>query len=77
MAAMEENAQKNPNKVFEIQRAMEDGNLVAVHSRVQLSQGDIELAIIHILKFEQDKIEELWDFGQPVPTENINENGIF
>jgi predicted SnoaL-like aldol condensation-catalyzing enzyme len=77
MTAMEENAQYNPNKIFEIQRSLEDGNLVAVHSRVQLTQGDIEMAVIHILKFEQDKIVELWDFGQPVPADIVNENGMF
>jgi predicted SnoaL-like aldol condensation-catalyzing enzyme len=77
MVAMEENASKNPNKTFEIQRTLEDGDLVAVHSRVQLSQGDIELAVIHIFKFEQDKIVELWDFGQPVPVDIVNENGMF
>lgn len=77
MTAMEENAVKNPNKNFEIQRALEDGDLVAVHSRVQLQQGNLELAVIHIFKFDQDKIVELWDFGQPVPADMVNENGMF
>ena len=35
MIAMEEIAAKNPNKVLEIQRALEDGDLGAVHSRVK------------------------------------------
>jgi len=77
MVAMEENAVKNPNKVFEIQRALQDGDLVAVHSRVQLEKGEIEIAVIHIFKFDQDKIIELWDFGQVVPPEIVNENGMF
>lgn len=77
MVAMEENAIKNPDKIFEIQRALEDGDLVAVHSRVQLPQGNIELAVIHIFKFYQNKIVELWDFGQPVPADIVNENGMF
>jgi predicted SnoaL-like aldol condensation-catalyzing enzyme len=77
MAAMEENATQNPNKIFEIQRALEDGDLVAVHSRVQLAKGDLELAIMHIFRFDNDKIVELWDFGQAVPAEIINENGMF
>ncbi len=77
MTAMEENAVKNPNKTFEIQRAIEEGYLVAVHSRVKLSQGDIEIAVIHIFKFNNDKIVELWDFGQAVPTDIVNENGMF
>jgi predicted SnoaL-like aldol condensation-catalyzing enzyme len=77
MTAMEENAIKNPNKIFEIQRALEDGDLVAVHSRVQLTQGDLEIAVIHIFRFDKDKIVELWDFGQTVTTDMVNENGMF
>ncbi|MBK7441678.1 MAG: nuclear transport factor 2 family protein [Bacteroidetes bacterium] len=77
MLAMEENATINPNKTFEIQRALEDGDLVAVHSRVQLAIGGTELAIMHIFKFVNGKIVELWDFGQAVPENMINENGMF
>jgi len=77
MLAMEENATINPNKIFEIQRALEDGDLVAVHSRVQLAKGGTELAIMHIFKFVKGKIVELWDFGQAVPENMINENGMF
>ena len=77
MVAMEESAVKNPNKYFEIQNALEDRDLVAVHSRVQMSEGNVEFALMHIFKFQQGKIVELWDFGQPVPTDIVNENGMF
>lgn len=77
MTAMEENAIKNPNKIFEIQRALQDDNLVAVHSRIQLKKEEIELAVVHIFRFDNDKIVEFWDIGMPVPKEIINENGIF
>lgn len=77
MVAIEESAKKNPNKIFEIQRALEDGNLVAVHSRVKQTQSDTEIAVMHIFRFENDEIVELWDFGQSVPTEVVNENGMF
>ena len=77
MTAMEENAAQNPNKIFEIKRALEDGDLVAVHSLVQLQQGNTEMAVIHIFKFDQDKIVELRDFGQPVPVDIVNKNGMF
>ncbi|QQR97544.1 MAG: nuclear transport factor 2 family protein [Sphingobacteriales bacterium] len=75
MLAMEENAQKNPNKIFAIQRILEDGNLVAVHSRVSII--DNTFAVMHIFRFENNKIVELWDFGQAVPPDMINENGMF
>jgi predicted SnoaL-like aldol condensation-catalyzing enzyme len=75
--AIEENAVSSPNKVFEIQRILEDGNLVAVHSKVQLEKVEITLAIMHIMQFEGDKIVELWDFGQAAPEVMANENGMF
>ena len=76
-AAMEDNAAKNPGKIFEVQRALEDGDLVAVHSRVRQKPGDLGAAVIHIFRFEGDRIAELWDFGQAVPADSVNENGMF
>ena len=77
MLAMEENARKMPDKVFEIQRALEDGDLVAVHSRFRQTPDALDVAIMHILRFENDKIVEPWDFGQAAPADMINENGMF
>jgi predicted SnoaL-like aldol condensation-catalyzing enzyme len=77
MIAMEENAARNPNKVLEIQRALEDGDLVAVHSRVRRKPGDLGAAVVHIFKFEGNLIVELWDMGQAVPEDSPNENGMF
>ncbi|UUC45171.1 nuclear transport factor 2 family protein [Flavobacterium cerinum] len=77
MHAMDENARNNPDKVFEIQRALEDNDLVAVHSRVRQTPDDTGAAVIHIFRFYNDKIVELWDFGQAVPNTMINENGMF
>ena len=77
MAAMEENAAKNPNKVIEIQRALQDGDLVAVHSRVQHQPHDRGAALVHIFRFEGNSIAELWDIGQPVPETSPNEHGMF
>ncbi len=77
MIAMEENAVINPVKIFEIQRVLEDGEQVAVHSRVVMTEGNTALALMHIFKFEQNKIIELWDFGQVVPADIVNDNGMF
>lgn len=77
MIAIEESAVTSPNKMFEIQHILEDGNLVSVHSKVQLEKEKITLAITHIMQFEGDSIIELWDFGQAVPEEMVNENGMF
>ena len=77
MNAMEENAKKTPAKIFEVKRALQDGDLVAVHSHVMQNPGDRGAAVVHIFRFENGSIMELWDMGQPVPEETINENGMF
>jgi len=77
MTAMKEAAKKNPEKIFEVQRALQDGDLVAVHSRVRQTPNDPGAAVIHIFRFEADKIVELWDFGQAIPTDTVNEHGMF
>ena len=77
MIAMEDNAMKNPNKVFDIKRSLQNGDLVATHSYVRQKPGDPGAAVVHIFRFENDKIAELWDLGQAVPLETVNENGMF
>ena len=77
MAAMEENAAQNPNKVLEIQRALQDGDLVAVHSHIRQHPGDRGAAVVHIFRFKEDRIAEAWDVGQAVPESLPNELGMF
>ena len=74
---MEENAAKNPDKVLEVQHTLEDGDFVAVHSRLLQGPNDRGAALAHIFRFEGDRIVELWDLGQPVPEDSPNENGMF
>ena len=77
MAGMEENARQNPAKQLDVLRALEEGDLVAVHSRVRQNPDDRGAAVVHIFRFEGDRIAELWDIGQPVPAESVNANGMF
>lgn len=77
MLAMEENAAKNPHKILEVKRALEEGDLVAVHSHIKQTQEDIGAVVVHIFRFSNDLIVELWDVGQPIPEESPNENGVF
>ncbi|MFI8687014.1 nuclear transport factor 2 family protein [Rossellomorea sp. NPDC077527] len=77
MLAMEDNAVKNPRKIFEVKRAIEEKDEVAVHSHVRQHQDDLGAIVVHIFRFEEDKIAELWDIGQPMPEDTINENGVF
>jgi predicted SnoaL-like aldol condensation-catalyzing enzyme len=75
--AMQANTASNPDKVLEVQRALQDGDLVAVFSRVRQRPEHRGGAVVHILRFEGDRIVELWDISQAVPESSINENGMF
>lgn len=77
MIAMEDNAMRNRNKICDIKRALQDGDLVALHSHIRQKPGDPGAAVVHIFRFENNEIAELWDLGQAVPLETVNENGIF
>lgn len=74
---MEENESRFPNKKFQVHHAVEDGELVITHSHVTLKSGELEIAAVHIFRFQNDKIVELWDVGQQIPKESLNENGMF
>jgi predicted SnoaL-like aldol condensation-catalyzing enzyme len=77
MRAMEDNAAKNPNKVLDVKLALEDGSYVAVHSHVRQHPQDRGAAVVHLFRFENDRIAELWDVGQALPPESPNQNGMF
>jgi len=77
MAAMEQNAAKNPDMLLEIQSAIEEGDRVAVHSRIRQNPEDRGGAVVHVFRFEGDEIVELWDIGQAVPEKSVNDNGMF
>ena len=77
LAAMEENAATFPQKEFEALRALEDGDLVAVHGRVRLKPSSPWIVLIHIYRFKDNQIIEEWEAGQEVPQDSPNENGVF
>lgn len=75
---MRESAIETPNKVFDIQHVIEDGDLVAVHSKLEMQMNGLTtLAVVHICRFENGKIAEFWDIGQIQPDPLVNENGMF
>jgi predicted SnoaL-like aldol condensation-catalyzing enzyme len=76
-AGMAEAAAKFPDTTLEVQRIFEDGELVAVHSRVQHGPDEPEIAVVHIFRFEGDWIAELWDVGQVAPADSPNKYGMF
>lgn len=77
LAAMDENAHANPDKRLDVLHTVEEGDLVAVHSRVQHRPDDPGAAVAHLFRFEGDQITELWDVGQAVPKDSPNQYGMF
>ncbi len=77
IGAIDDNAAQSPDKIFDVKRALEDGNLVAVHSHIRQNPKDLGAAVMHIFQFSGNKIVEMWDFGQAVPVKTVNENGLF
>ena len=77
MTAMQENARENPNKTLDVKRVIAEGDLVAVHSHVRQNPDDLGGAVVHLFRFDDGRIVELWDLGQPVPGESPNQYGMF
>ncbi|WP_425482026.1 nuclear transport factor 2 family protein [Cytobacillus depressus] len=77
MLAMKESAVQNPNKTLEVKHAIEEGEMVTVHSHVRQNPEDLGGAVVHIFRFQDNQIVELWDIGQPIPENSPNENGMF
>jgi predicted SnoaL-like aldol condensation-catalyzing enzyme len=74
---MAEAAAKFPDTTLEVQHIFEEGELVAVHSRVQHGSREPEISVVHIFRFEGDRIAELWDVGQVAPADSPNKYGMF
>lgn len=75
LTAMEEAHQNDPNKSFEVKQCFEDGNSVITHSLV--IKANMEIAVVHIFRFENEKIAELWDLGMVLDPNSPNANGPF
>jgi predicted SnoaL-like aldol condensation-catalyzing enzyme len=66
-----------PDATFDVKRVITEGDSVAVHSHVRHRPGEPGVAVVHIFRFEGDRIAELWDVGQLVPADNPNADGMF
>jgi predicted SnoaL-like aldol condensation-catalyzing enzyme len=76
-AGMEENARQNPAMTLEVKRAIAEADFVVVHSHVCQTSLDSGAVVVHIFRFENERIVELWDVGQPIPDESANQYGMF
>jgi predicted SnoaL-like aldol condensation-catalyzing enzyme len=76
-AGMADAHKQFPDTKIDIQRAIAEGDLVAVHSRVQHAPDKPAISVVHIFRFEDHKIAELWDVGMEVPKDSPNQSGAF
>ena len=77
LEAMAQSAQAEPNKSFTVRQAIESGDRVALLSHLRRAQADVDMAVVHILRFEGDRIVEMWDVGQEIPKDSPNALGMF
>lgn len=77
LSAMEQSASAEPNKSFVVQQVIASGDRVAVHSHLTRVQAGQEYSVVHILRFDDGKIVELWDVAQEIPAGSPNELGAF
>lgn len=75
--AMKENDDTSPNKTLEVKQTIEEGNMVMTFSLIKQNPEDLGGAAVHIFRFQEGKIVEMWDVGQQVPEDSPNENGMF
>lgn len=78
LAAMQEASKTTPNKSIEVKHVYEDGDTVITHSLVTRQDPKAPpIAVVHIFRFDQDRVAELWDLGQPIAPDSPNVNGAF
>ena len=78
LKAMEEAHKKSPNKSVEVKHVYQDGNTVITHSQVlRREPSAAPVAVVHIFRFENNRVVELWDLGQEMLKDSPNENGAF
>lgn len=66
-----------PNKTMDVKHVIASGDHVVVHSHIRQRPEDEGMAVVHLFRFEGDRIAELWDVGQPIPAESPNRDGAF
>lgn len=78
LEAMEEAHKMSPNKALDVKQAYEEGDNVIIHSRViRQNPNDADIVVIHIFRFENHQVVELWDVGQEIIKNSPNKNGLF
>jgi predicted SnoaL-like aldol condensation-catalyzing enzyme len=60
-----------------VKQVVDGGDRVAVLSHLVRASAGLEYAVVHIARFADGKIVELWDLGQEIPKDSRNALGMF
>lgn len=77
LEAMKDDQSRSPDKKLTVKNILGDDDLVAVHSHLAFRPGDPGMATVHLFRFGQGKITEMWDCGMPIPPDSPNADGAF
>ncbi len=72
---MIENHENFPTKEYILHQIIAQDDKVVVHGLMKLNDN-LQVAVVHIFRFEWDKIAELWDIWQLIDANSPNENWI-
>ena len=75
--AMIDDEGRHPHKELVIQHVLGDGDVAAVHSRLVMGPEAPGMTVVHLFRFEGEKIVEMWDVGAPLPADSPNADGAF
>jgi predicted SnoaL-like aldol condensation-catalyzing enzyme len=70
-------AKQFPDMQFEVKHVAGDDEMVATHSFMKMEKDGNEHAVVHLFRFKNSKIVELWDVAQTVPNDSPNTDGMF
>lgn len=77
LVAMEDSAAAEPNKAFTVKQVIASADRVATLSHLQRAGTGPAYAVVHILRFDGDRIVEMWDVAQEIPADTPNALGMF
>ena len=73
--AMQEAHKTEPNTFIDIKSCYQDGDTIITHAHV--GKENMDITVVHIFRFENNQIVELWDLGQVIDKDSPNEHGAF
>ena len=74
---MADNLRQFPQKQLDVKRSVEEGDYVVVMSHVRLEPNTPGYSLMHMFRFEGDRIAEVWDVAQEIPADSPNQLGPF